>query len=184
MARARIPSYIRSLPIGSPPLRRRPLERLTPGWAIAIVLLILSAQRLLPLYVKVAGLFDLPLLITVFLALTERNVPRGTLIGAAVGLAQDALTHGPIGVFGIIKTLIGYLASSVSLVIEVDFPGARSVLAALFYLIHQLLYWTMQRVLLGTDASLDPAQTLVMSAAHAGVALAMFQLIDRLKRPR
>jgi hypothetical protein len=42
----------------------------------------------------------------------------------------------------------------------------------------------MQRVLLGTDAALDPARTLVMSAAHAGVALAMFQLIDRLKRPR
>ena len=177
-------SPIRSLPIGSPPLRRRPLERLAPGWAVAIVLLILSAQSLLPLYVNVAALFDLPLLITVFLALTERNVPRGTLIGAAVGLAQDALTHGPMGVFGIIKTIIGYLAASVSLVIEVDYPGARSVLAALFYLIHQLLYWTMQRVLLGTDAALDPARTLVMSAAHAGVALAMFQLIDRLKRPR
>lgn len=177
-------SPIRQLPIGTPPPRRRPLERLTPGRAVAIVLLILSAQSLLPLYVRAVGLFDLPLLITVFLALTERNVPRGTLIGAAVGLAQDALTHGPVGGFGIIKTIIGYLAASVSLVIEVDYPGSRSVLAALFYLIHQLLYWIMQKVLLGTDAALDPARTLVMSAAHAGVALAMFQLIDRLKRPR
>jgi len=184
MARARTPSSIRSLPIGSPPLRRRPLERLAPGWGVVIVLLTLAAQSLLPMYVKVAGLFDLPLLVTVFLALTERNVARGTLIGAAIGLAQDTLTHGPLGVFGIIKTVIGYLAASVSLVIEVDFPGARGVLAALFYLIHQLLYWTMQGVLLGSDAALDPARTLVLSAAHAGVALLMFQLMDHLKRPR
>ena len=184
MARVRTPSRIRSLSIGSPLLRRRPLERLAPGWAVAVVLLTLAAQSLLPMYVKVAGLFDLPLLITVFLALTERNVPRGTLIGAAIGLSQDALTHGPIGVFGIIKTVIGYLAASVSLVIEVDYPGVRSILAALFYLIHQLLYWTMQRVLLGADATLDPARTVVMSAAHAGVALLMFQLVDHLKRPR
>ena len=184
MARVRTPSRIRSLSIGSPLLRRRPLERLAPGWAVAVALLTLAAQSLLPMYVKVAGLFDLPLLITVFLALTERNVPRGTLIGGAIGLAQDALTHGPIGVFGIIKTVIGYLAASVSLVIEVDYPGVRSVLAALFYLIHQLLYWTMQGVLLGADATLDPARTVVMSAAHAGVALLMFQLVDHLKRPR
>ena len=116
--------------------------------------------------------------------MTERHVPRGTLIGAGVGLAQDALTHGPLGVFGIIKTVIGYLAASVSQVIEIDYPGVRSVLAALFYLIHQLLYWVTQSVLLGTDAALDPARTLVLSAAHAGVALVIFRLIDGLKSPR
>ena len=177
-------SSIRSLSLGNPPLRRRPLERLGPFGSVCVVLTALVAQGLLPRYISGAGLFDLPLLITVYLAMTERHVPRGTLIGAGVGLAQDALTHGPLGVFGIIKTVIGYLAASVSQVIEIDYPGVRSVLAALFYLIHQLLYWVTQSVILGTDAALDPARTLVLSAAHAGVALVIFRLIDGLKSPR
>ena len=184
MVRTGTRNSIRSLSIGNPPLRRRPLERLGPVGSVIVVVATLVAQGLLPRYVPGAGVFDLPLLITVYLAMTERNVPRGTLIGAGIGLAQDALTHGPLGAFGIIKTVIGYLAASVSQVIEIDYPGVRSVLAALFYLIHQLLYWLMQRVLLGTDAALDPARTLVLSAAHAGVALLMFRLIDRLKSPR
>jgi hypothetical protein len=45
---------------------------LAPGWGVAIVLLILAAQSLLPLYVKVAALFDRPWLIPVFLALPVR----------------------------------------------------------------------------------------------------------------
>jgi len=183
MARS-VPSSIRSLPIGSPPLRRRPLERLGPIGSVSVVIVALIAQGTLPRYISGAGAFDLPLLITVYLAITERNVPRGILIGSGIGLAQDALTHGPIGVFGIIKTVIGYLAASVSQVIEIDYPGVRSVLAALFYLIHQLLYWVAQRVLLGADAAFDPARTLVLSAAHAGVALLLFRSIDHLKSPR
>ena len=182
MARTVIPNSIRSQSIGSPPLRRRPLEKLGPAGSIGVVIVSFAAQSFLPRYVSGAGAFDLPLLIAVYLALTERNVPRGILIGAAIGLVQDALSHDPIGGFGIIKTVIGYLAASMSRVVEIDYPGIRGVLAALFFLIHHLLYWVMQTVLLGTNVSFDPARAVVMSAAYAGLALLLFPLIDRLKR--
>lgn len=182
MARTLIPSSIRSQPIGNTPLRRRPLEKLGPVGSIGVVILSFATQSFLPRYVSWAGAFDLPLLITVYLALTERNVPRGILIGAVIGLAQDALSHGPIGGFGIIKTVIGYLAASMSRIVEIDYPGIRGILAALFFLIHHLLFWVMQTVLLGINVSFDPARTLVMSAAYAGLALLLFPLIDRLKR--
>ena len=166
----------------APPAAEQVAKRLSVGAAVALVVMTLLLQSYLPLYIPLVAFFDLPLLSVIYLALISRNVPRGILIGVAVGLAQDGLTHGPIGVFGIIKTLIGYLTSSVSLVIEADYSGARSVLVALFLLIHQLIYWIMQRVLLGTDASFDPALTLVLAAAHAALSLLVFRLFDGLKR--
>ena len=165
-----------------PPVTERITKRLSVGAAVGLVVATLLLQSYLPLYIPLVRYFDLPLLCVIYLALISRNVPQGILIGVVVGLAQDSLTHGPIGVFGIIKTLIGYLASSISLVIEADYPGAQSVLVALFFLIHQLIYWMMQQVLLGTNASLDPALTLVLAAAHAGLSLLVFRLFDGLKR--
>jgi rod shape-determining protein MreD len=35
------------------------------------------------------------------------------MIGALVGLAQDSLSKNPLGMFGIVKTLVGYFAASV-----------------------------------------------------------------------
>jgi len=167
--------------VNVPHLLRRRSQRVGLLGSILLVFLALLLQRVLPLYLPPARHFDWPLLILTYLSLTGRNVEQGIVTGAAIGLAQDALTHGPMGVFGIIKTLIGYLGGSISLVIETDFPGARSVLAALFFLIHQLLYWTMQRVLLATEVPLDAPLTLIMSAAHAALAAVMFRLFDRLK---
>ena len=47
--------------------------------------------------------FDLPLVITVYFALGRRNPIEGTLMGAAMGLFEDALTHRPIGINGVFR---------------------------------------------------------------------------------
>ena len=100
--------------------------------ALAVTVIALALQVHLPLYFDHLGNLDLPLLVAVYLTVLRRDVVAGLLIGAAVGLAQDSLTQGPIGVFGILKTVIGYLAATVSRFIEVDFTAARSVLTAAF----------------------------------------------------
>ena len=101
--------------------------------ALAVTVIALALQVHLPLYFDHLGNLDLPLLVAVYLTVLRRDVVAGLLIGVAVGLAQDSLTQGPIGVFGILKTVIGYLAATVSRFIEVDFIAARSVLTALFF---------------------------------------------------
>lgn len=167
-----------------PRLLRRETDQLPSSIALALVFLAVAAQVYLPLYIEVIARFDLPLLAVVYLALDRRNVIAGLLIGAGIGLLQDGLTHGPIGVFGIIKTLIGYLAGSLSLVIEVTYPGARSVLVALFFLIHQFLFLAMQHVLLAHDVALDVPRTLILAASHAGLALLVFRPLDGLRKAR
>ena len=152
------------------------------GLPVALVVVALAAQVYLPLYVRTLGSFDLPLLIVAYLALLGRRPIVGLLIGAAVGLAQDGLTHGPVGVFGMTKTVIGYLAGWASVVIQVGFPGARSVLVAIFFLLHQFLFWTVQTVLLGHELAVDLPRTLSLAAAHAGVVLLLYGLLDRWKK--
>jgi rod shape-determining protein MreD len=151
---------------------------------ILMTLLALALQVLLPVYVDVFGYFDLPLLVLVYSVLLGRNVIGGLLIGAAIGLAQDGLTHGPVGLFGVVKTIVGYLAATTSLLVEVNYPGVRSVLVAGFFLLHQGLFWTISEFLLARPTQIEMTRSVILAAAHAGLALAAYPLLDRIRRPR
>jgi rod shape-determining protein MreD len=55
---------------------------------------------------------DLVLVVVVYVALTSGSV-TGLLSGAAAGLVQDALSSGVIGIGGLAKTIVGFLAGVV-----------------------------------------------------------------------
>src|ERR1044071_680727 len=97
-------------------LSQADISRLRPWIAVAVVLTALLLQAylplLLPFFSAYANMADLPLLITIYLALLRRSPIGGLLIGMAVGLAQDSLSDGPIGLYGILKTIVGYTCSS------------------------------------------------------------------------
>ena len=166
----------------SPSLVRENATRMMTGLPVVIAVAALAAQVYLPLHVRTLGLFDLPLLVVAYLALLGRRPIVGLLIGAAVGLAQDGLTHGPLGVFGMTKTVVGYLAGWASQVIEVGFPGVRGILVAIFFLLHQFLFWTVQTVLLGNELAVDLVLTFGLAAGHAAAALLLYRLFDRWKK--
>jgi len=151
------------------------------NWKVFTLLpvLMLALQVALPAWASIFRLLDLPLLAVAYLALTSRSVLGGILLGVLVGLTQDGLTHGPLGLFGIVKTVVGYAAASVSLYIEVDYPGARSVLTGLFYLLHQALFWFLETGLIGVESHFDPARTLILAAIHSGLAVIVYRVWDR-----
>lgn len=164
----------------------KPLQQpklLHPGATIALGVVALSFQVFLPAYLPSARLLDLPLLVVVYLASLRRHVLIGMLLGLVMGIAQDALSHGPIGVFGITKTIVGYSVASLSLYVEMDYPGARSVLTAFFFLIHQGLFWLLAGGLLGQPLNMDPARTLMLCAVHAGLTLILYPALDSARRP-
>ncbi len=51
--------------------------------------------------------------------------------------------------FGIVKTLVGYFAASVSMRFDVDNLFIRFMLAFFFFFFHQFFYWVLARALLG-----------------------------------
>ncbi len=65
---------------------------------------------------------ELPLLVTVYFSLMRRSPIAGVLFGAGIGLAQDSLSRSYFGMFGIVKTLVGYFAASVSQRFDVENP--------------------------------------------------------------
>ena len=118
---------------------------------------------------------------TVIFSLMRRSPMSGALVGAAIGLAQDSLSANPLGMFGIVKTLVGYFAATVSQRFDVQTPGVRLVLAFFFFLFHQFFYWVLGRALLGQPLTLEPQQTLVMAVLNAFVAVPLYHILDKLK---
>jgi rod shape-determining protein MreD len=102
-------------------------------------------------------------------------------VGAAVGLAQDSLSKNPLGMFGIVNTLVGYFAASVGMRIDVDHGVIRLMLAFFFYLFHQFFYWVMARALLGQQLAFEWQRTLILGLLNAIVGVALFHFLDRLR---
>ena len=106
---------------------RRELEEHSfhPAVAVLVPLLAILVQTLLPRVSPRLLILDLPLLVTIFFAVSRRSPITGALTGAVIGLLQDALTGQPIGVNGISKTVIGYIGASIGL--APAGPGERAI---------------------------------------------------------
>jgi len=153
------------------------------GTVLIATLLALVLQALLHKYGRWSELVDLPLLVTVYFGVSRRNPVSGLFLGAAIGIIQDALSHDyPIGLYGIAKTIVGYLASSIGAHIDTDHPIARFGLMFLFFHFHQALLVITQRVLLNLPAQFFSVRLLLDSIVTAGVGVLLFAFLDRLRR--
>src|ERR1700680_3549771 len=112
---------------------------------IGIPLAAILFQVYVPRFVERLSYLELPLLVTVYFSLMRRSPVAGVLYGAGIGLAQDSLSHNPLGMFGIVKTLVGYFAASVGLRFDVDHAFIRLLLCFLFFFFHQFFSWVMAR---------------------------------------
>lgn len=139
-------------------------------------------QSFLSLHFPFFKMFDLPLLVTIFFAMARRNPISGLLTGGAIGLFQDALTHLPLGVYGIAKTLVGYGASSLGAKLDVENAGARFLVTIAFYVIHEIIYFTVARALVGLTLSWSWPHELLSGVANAVVGMFLYFALDRLKQ--
>ena len=148
---------------------------------VAVPMAAILFQVYVPRFLTYLAYLELPLLVTVYFALTRRSPVAGVLYGASVGLAQDSLSHHPLGMYGIVKTLVGYFAAFVSQRFEVRNPSVRAILAFFFYFFHEFFYWVLARALLGEPVEFDPARTIVLAVLNAAVAPPLFLILDKVK---
>lgn len=139
-------------------------------------------QASIPLRFPAFSAIDLPLLITIFFAVARRNQIAGTITGCVIGLFQDSLTHQPLGLFGIAKTVIGYAASSIGVRIDVENPGSRLIMTFVFYLLHRGIYTLMARNLARMTVGWSWGYELGAAFANAALAMVLFLLLDRLRQ--
>ncbi len=162
------------------PRRSRSLT-VRPLWLLLVALAAILFQVYVPRFVPLLSYLDLPLLITVHFALSRGEPVSSLFFGASIGLVQDSLSHQPLGMFGIVKTLVGYFAASVSQRFELENPFITFILALFFYFFHQFFYWVLARALLAQSLVFDPEQAFVFGLLNAAVGLPLFRLLDKLK---
>jgi len=150
-----------------------------------VVLAILSVVAVLfqvyvPLLYTYLSYVELPLLFTIHFALARRSPLAALAYGAAIGLLQDAFSSRPLGVYGIVNTLIGFFAANAGLRMDADNPAIRFLLSFVFFFIHQGFLLVLTRALLGEATPFDPWTTAGVGLLNAAVAVPLFQLLDRL----
>jgi rod shape-determining protein MreD len=147
---------------------------------LIVMLIALIGQALLP---RVFGQdriwFDIPLVITIYFALARRSPIGGMLLGGAMGIFQDALGGHAIGIFGIAKTIAGYLAASVGVRIDVQNTIIRVMLNFSLTVLSTAIYLFIYRVLLGMEFSWNWPNTIIQAIGNSILALFIFPLLDR-----
>jgi rod shape-determining protein MreD len=153
------------------------------GSVVLVGFIALVLQAFLHKYGRWADAVDLPLLIVIYFSMSRRNPVTGLLLGAAIGIFQDGLSHdNPIGLYGIAKTLVGYVASTIGAHIDTDHPVARFVLTFAFFHFHQCVLAFTERVLLNQSAPYFSVRLLVDSLISAAIAVVLFAGLDRLRK--
>lgn len=150
------------------------------AWVL-IPLAAILFQVYVPRFLEVLSYLELPLMVTVYFSLMRRQPVAGATIGMVIGLLQDSLSHHPLGMFGIVKTLVGYFAASVSQRFDVENSALRFMLCFFFFIFHQFLFWVLAKAFLGLNLEFQPPQTIIFAFLNAVVAIPFYLILDRLK---
>jgi hypothetical protein len=84
--------------------------------------------------------------------------------------------------YGIAKTCVGYVASSVGARIDTEHPISRFGLVFILFHFHQVVLAITERVLLAHSMPMFTLRLLLDSLVTAGVGVVLFALLDRLRR--
>src|SRR5438270_6319153 len=146
------------------------------GAIVLATVLALFLQASVPVYFSKFSVLDLPLLLTIYFGLSRRNPSTGLLLGMTIGLLQDSLSGPtvPLGLYGIAKTIIGYLASSIGARLDTEHPAARFAMTMIFFVVHQGFITLTRRLLLAEPSPWFTLQLFIAAAVNAVVAVLVF----------
>lgn len=121
---------------------------------------------------------DLVLVLVVYLALAWGPL-AGMLAGSLAGVLQDTLASGVVGVGGLAKSLVGYLAGVVAQQFILTAPVPRLVIFMAATALHAVVFMGLY-VLLGLRTFGSPVTSVSVQAIGNGlVGLAVFLVIER-----
>lgn len=163
---------------------RREMEehRFHPAVLLLVPLVSIFLQAYLPLRFPGVNLLDLPVLVVIYFAVSRRSPITGTLIGFIIGMLQDALTHLPLGINGIIDSIIGYFAASIGLRVDVDNTGTRLMMNFCFMFLAGILHVLIMRRLLGLHEEWFWLHEVARAAINTLIGVVLFAVLDRFRQ--
>jgi rod shape-determining protein MreD len=124
---------------------------------------------------------DLVLVVVIYLSL-KTGPTVGIVSGTVAGLAQDALTTGVVGIGGLGKTIVGYLAGIVGRAFILTQPAPRFLVFFLATVVEMTII-TLFHVVLDPGPPTVPVGAIVAQAfGNALVGVVLFQLAESVPR--
>jgi rod shape-determining protein MreD len=149
------------------------------GVILAVALALASQTTLGRFLTRGPAAVDLVLVAVVYVALSSGPV-TGLFAGTFAGLVQDALTTGIIGIGGLAKTIVGFLAGIIGTQFIVTQPIPRFVVFFAASVLHAVIFMGLYALLdlrhFGTPYAAIAGQGL----ANAVVGVLVFQLVELL----
>lgn len=122
---------------------------------------------------------DLVLVVVVYVALTSGS-GTGLLAGAFAGLVQDALSSSVIGIGGLAKTIVGFLAGIIGTQFIVAQPLPRFVVFVAATVLHAVVFMGLYVLLDLRHFGTPYAAVAGQAAGNAAVGVVAFQLVELL----
>jgi rod shape-determining protein MreD len=113
---------------------------------VAIAAALALQTTLASLVIRGTAALDLVLIVVVYLGLVSGPV-TGLLLGMTAGLIQDALSSGLIGVGGLAKTVVGFVAGLLGTQFIVTAPLSRFMVFVLGTVIHAAIFMGLYMLL-------------------------------------
>jgi rod shape-determining protein MreD len=150
-----------------------------PFWAaVAMPFVVILIQIYFRRFFPVLDFLNLPLLAVLYYSMSKRSQIAGLLAGALVGMAQDALSTSPLGITGIILTLVGYFMAGAAIRFDLTRTLVRLPVLVYLSLFHRFVSWVMDRAILAHHTSLGLLDSLIFGVVYAGMAFALFSFLD------
>jgi rod shape-determining protein MreD len=151
----------------------------TAGILLAIALALALQTTLARFVARGSMAVDLVLVVVVYVALTSGPV-TGLLTGTVAGLMQDALSTGVIGIGGLAKTLVGFLAGVIGSQFIVSQSLPRFVVFFGATLLHAVVFMGLYAVLDLRHFGTPYAAVAAQAAGNAIVGVLAFQVVELL----
>jgi rod shape-determining protein MreD len=149
------------------------------GVLIAIALALALQTTVARFLVGGSAAVDLVLVAVVYVALTTGPV-SGMLAGSVAGLIQDALSSGVVGIGGLAKAIVGFLAGAFGQQFIVTAPLPRVVMFVAATALHAAVFMGLYQVL-GLRAFPAPWKVVMTQAlGNALVGIIAFAVIESL----
>jgi rod shape-determining protein MreD len=143
--------------------------------AVALALQTTAARFL----VRGSVAVDLVLVVVVYVALTSGSA-TGLMSGAFAGLVQDALSSSVIGIGGLAKTLVGFLAGIIGTQFIVTTSLPRFVVFFGATVLHAVVFMGLYGLLGVRDFGTPYAAVAGQATANAIIGVIAFQLVELL----
>lgn len=146
--------------------------------AFGAILVAIAAQTTLASLAFPGGTaIDLVLIVVVYIALKSGPV-TGLLAGTVAGLMQDALSSGILGIGGLAKTIVGFLAGVLGTQFIVTAPLPRFMILLLGTVLHAAIFMGLYTLLNLRQFPAPYASVLGQGAGNAVMGVVAFQMIE------